>query len=189
MRLTSGRKEPCKNNIGGIKHLYLATWVSYDVRTIVGYRDLLVTSFPVTQIYEFKGQDITLTETLNEDGSYTQDISIKLTSQDLSSAQVLSILMKNKVFAITVDYLGNNRISGIVNGMDVEVTANGGGSKVDFNGYDVALKGQEEFKSPFVNDLEGAGLTDKTQTYGCILASSSKPASLSNKVSDCNVIL
>lgn len=189
MNLTSGRKEPCKDNIGGIKRLYLATWVAYDVRTIIGYRDLLITSFPITQIYEFKGQDITLNETLNENGSYSQDISIKLVSQDLASAHLLSMLMKNKVFAITTDYLGNNKVSGILNGMDVEVTANGGGSKVDFNGYDVSLKGEEEFKSPFVNDLDNTGLTDKSQDFGCLLASSDRPSSLSNKVSDCNVVL
>lgn len=189
MNLTSGRKEPCKNNIGGIKRLYLATWVSYDVRSIIGYRNGLITSFPITQIYEFKGQDITLDESINEDGSYNQEISIKLISQDLASAQLMTMLMKNKVFAITTDYLGNNKVSGILNGMDVEVKANNGGSKVDFNGYDVSLSGVEEFKSPFVGDLDNAGLTDKTQTFGCLLASSSRPASLSNKVSDCNVVL
>lgn len=189
MNLTRGRKEPCKDNIGGIKNLYLATWVSYDVRAIIGYRDLLITNFPQTQIYEFKGSEITLSETINEDRSYQQEISIKLIKQDLASAQLISQLAKNKVFAITKDYLGNNRISGILNGLDVEITAKGGGSKVDFNGYELTLTGVEEFKSPFVIDLDNAGLTDKQLEYGCLLASSDKPASLSNKVSDCSTII
>jgi hypothetical protein len=189
MRLTSGRKEPCKDNIGGVKEIHLMTYVEYDVRSFVGYRDLLVTSFPTTQIYKYEGENKSFSETYNQDNYYEQDLTIRLTSQDLSSAQSLSILLKNKVRAIITDWLGNKKIVGIVNGLDVEITASGGGSKVDFNGYELRLTGLEELKAPFVSDLENAGLSAINVDLGCLLASSDKPASLSNKVSDCNVVL
>lgn len=189
MNLTRGRKETCKNNAGGIKELYLMTYVEYDVRSIIGYRDLFITSFPESQIYKYEGQQKSFTENYNEEGFYSQEINMKLIKQDLSSAQLLSILVKNKVRAVIVDWLGNIRLAGCVNGMDAELKSVSGGSKVDFSGYEIRLSGEEEFKAPFVSNLDGSGLTDKDVDLGCLLASSDRPASLSNKVSDCNAVL
>lgn len=189
MNLTKGRKEPCKNNAGGIKELYLSTYVDYSVRQIVGYREQFITSFPDTQVYRYEGQNITFDENINEDGSYSQNINLRLIKQDLATAQLLSILIKNKVRAVIVDYLGGIRVAGCVNGLDAEIKTNTGGSRVDFNGYDLTLNGSEEFQAPFIADLENSGLTSRRLDFECLLASSDKPASLSNKVADCNVVI
>ena len=189
MNLTRGRSEPCNNNAGGIKNVYLATFVDYDLSQIVGYRNQTVASFPTTQIYKYEGQNKDFSETLSEDGSYVQEFRMRLTSQDLGTAQLLSLLVKNKVRIVIEDRLGLFRVGGIVNGMDAEITANLGGSRVDFNGYDLTLIGNEEFQAPFIADISSVGFTDGTVELGCLLASSDKPASLSNKVADCNVVL
>lgn len=188
MNLSRGRKEPCNDNIGGIAKVWLFTYVDYDVRDISGYRDQLITSFPNTQMYLYEGQQKQFTETLDDDGSYTQDFTMRLIKQDLLTSGVLNELVKNKVRALIQDRLGRYRILGCINGLDVELKAQSGGSKVDFNGYEITLTGNEEFKAPFVESLESTGLTDRQVDLDCILASSSKLASISVKVSDCNVI-
>ena len=188
MNLTRGRKEPCKNSPGGIKELYLMTYVDYDNRSIVGYRNLLITSFPESQIYKYKGQDKSFTESYNQDGFYTQQITISLTKQDLDSAILVSILSKVKVRAIVMDYNGNYRMAGVINGLDVEVNAASGSIKSDFNGYSISLSGIEEFSAPFISSLLDSGLTDKDIELGCILASSDRAASMSDLVSSCESV-
>lgn len=186
MKLTRGRKEPCKDSIGGIKELYLMAYVDYDVRSIVGYRNSLITSFPVSQLYRYEGQDKTFSESYNEDGFYSLQLDFNLIKQDLTTSNLLSILTKNKVRAVIVDWKGNTRIAGIINGLDVEISAKTGGVKSDFNGYEVSLTGLEEFSSPFVQSLEDIGLTQKEVEVGCILASTDRAASMSDLISSCN---
>jgi hypothetical protein len=187
MSVTRGRSEPCKDNTGGVAKVWLFTYVDYDVREIQGYRDQLITSFPVTQMYEYEGQGKTFDETINDEMNYDQTLRMRLIKQDLLTAGVLNELVKNKVRALIQDRLGRYRLVGCVNGLDVELRAQTGGNKADFNGYELTLTGSEEFQSPFVASLESTGLTDKDVDLECILASSDKLASLSNKVSDCNV--
>ncbi len=186
MNLTRGRKEPCKDNIGGIRELNLMTYVEHDVRAIVGYRNLLITSFPVTQVYKYEGQEKRFDETYNEDGYYEQELNIRLVKQDLSTSQLLLILSKSRVRATITDYLGKTRIAGLVNGLDAEIKAISGGQKSDFVGYEVRLTGLEELKAPYVESLEDLGLTQKPLDYGCLLASSGELSSISDLVSSCN---
>lgn len=188
MNLTKGRSTPCKNNAGGIRELYLMAYTEYDVRSIIGYRDLLITSFPTTQMYRYEGTEISFSETINNEGFYDQDLGFKLIKQDLNTTELLSILLRNKVRALVTDNNGESRLVGVINGLDVDIDTNGGGAKGDFNGYTIKLKGAEEFPSPFVDGPEDAGLTDKEVIIGCILASSDRPASISDKVSSCNAV-
>lgn len=189
MSVTKGRREPCNDNIGGIRNIYLATYVEHNVRDVQGYRTQNITSYPSTQVYKYEGQNKTFVENLNEDGSYNQEVGLRLIKQDLATAQLLSLLIKNKVIAVIEDRLGRFRVAGCLNGLDAEINATVGSSKVDFNGYDLTLIGVEEFQAPFIVDLDNYGITDKTVTLGCILASSDRPASLSNKVADCNAVI
>lgn len=186
MKLSRGRKEPCKDNIGGIKELYLMTYVDYDIRSIVGYRDSLITSFPVSQIYKYEGQQKTFNETYNEEGYYSLELNFNLVKQDLATSLLLSILTKNKVRAVVVDWKGETKIAGIINGLDVDISTRTGGVKSDFNGYEVTLTGREEFSSPFVISLDDVGITQKQLDIGCILASTDRGASMSDIISSCN---
>jgi hypothetical protein len=163
------------------------TYVDYDVSEIQGYRIGQITTFPTTQIYLYEGQGKEATESLQQDGGYSQEIKIRLIKQDLLTAGVLNQLVKNKVRALVQDRLGRLRLYGCINGLDVSLNATTGGSKVDFNGYELTMEGLEEFKAPFVQSLESTGLTDRTVDLECILASSSMLASIGNRISDCNV--
>lgn len=186
MSITKGRNEPCKDNTGGIAKIWLFTYVDYDVREIQGYRDQLITSFPLTQMYLYEGQNKSFEENINNEMSYDQTITMRLIKQDLLTAGTLNEIVKNKVRAMILDRMGKYRLVGCVNGLDVELKSQLGGNKADFNGYELTLTGSEEFQAPFVESLESTGLTDRSVDLECILASSDRLASISNIVSDCN---
>jgi hypothetical protein len=127
------------------------------------------------------------TETKEEDG-YSQDINIRLISQDFMSAALLDTLLKKKVRCVVIDNLNYIRVAGLHNGMDVEVMARGGGSKIDFNGYELRFTGLEPFSAPYLSAFPGSGFLKEGVTLSCLLASSDKPASLMDKVSSCSIV-
>lgn len=185
--LTSGRTVPCKNNSGGIKELWLGNYT--DVGFIAGHTSGLITSFPTTQMYLIEGSNKRLSETLNGDGGYEIVITLTLPKQDLNTNTFLNLLLKNRVVAVAIDYIGNIKAVGLENGLDVEVTAETAGNKAGFNGYNLTLKGLEQFPSSFLNAFPGGGFEKDPVTLGCILASSSLLASIPDKVSSCEAVL
>ena len=160
-------------------------YIEYDVRAIQGYRDSLITSFPVTQMYLYEGMNKSFNENYNEE-FWAQEITIDLVKQDFFSSNLLSVLFENKVRALTVDWNGKQKMAGCLNGMTVEVSAENGGTKGGFNGYRVKLEGEEEFQAPFIE--LGAGLTVEDVYLDCLLSSSGRPSSMGDKVSSCNVL-
>lgn len=185
--LTSGRKEPCKDNIGGISEIWLTSFVPYSAKIIEGYREMLITSFPTTLMFKYEGQGKSLSESINEDRSYSQEVTIRLAKQDLFTAGLLDTLLKKKVRAIVIDRLGGERVAGLHNGLDAELIVTSGGNRSDYNGYDLKLEGLEPFSAPYLASFPGSGFEKEGVVLDCLLASSDKPASLGDKVSSCNI--
>jgi hypothetical protein len=72
----------------------------------------------------------------------------------------ISKLLKKDLRCIIKDRNGYYRILGLYNGLECEsIKASVGTSKNSLNGYTIALKGQEEQESLYINDLVGAGFT------------------------------
>lgn len=186
--LTSGRTEPCNNNVGGLKELWLTSFIPYSAQLIVGYRDMLISSFPNTLIFEYEGQEKTFTEKQRDDKGYDQEITITFIKQDLVSSNLFGLLLKKKLRAIVVDRLGKIRVAGLHNGLDVELESTTNGTKGGFIGYRVTLTGEEPFSAPFLPSLPGSGFLKEGVSYDCLLASSDQPSSLMDKVSSCSVI-
>ena len=186
--LTSGRTEPCKDSAGGIKEFYLCSFVPYSELNIVGFQNMLITSFPTTLIYEFKGQGKRVTEKLIEETAYEQDITIDLHKQDFLSAVLLDDLTKKKVRAILVDRNEKIRVYGLHNGLDADVEATSGGNKADRNGYTLILKGLEPYSAPYLSSLPGGGFLKEGVTLDCLLCSSDQPASLQDEIASCSIV-
>ena len=185
---SKGRTEPCKDNIGGLKEIWLSTFTSYPANLIAGYRDMLITSFPSTLLFQYEGVEKTFSETFNNDNFYDQEINITYTKQQLSEAQALELLIKKKVIAVIVDLLGNIRVAGLHNGLDIDFSSSSGGARVEFNGYRLKLTGVEELQAPNLSSFPGSGFEKEGVTYDCLLASSDRPASLLDLVSSCNIV-
>ena len=185
--LTSGRAEPCKNGIGGISEIWLTSYVPYSNKLIAGYKDMFLTAFPSTLMFLFEGENKTFNEEFNE-GAYDQEVNIRLTKQTFEDVALLKTLIKKRVRAIVIDRMGQTKVAGLHNGLDIEITTSSGGSRFDFTGYELRMEGSEPYSAPFLASFPGSGFAKEGLDFGCLLASSDRPASLADKVSSCNIL-
>lgn len=165
--LSTGRSEPCLDNQGGIKRVYLFKYVDYIYSQIVGVKGSTLTSFPPTDIYAYECVNATFDEQIeNEDDgiSINQTLNLTLLQQDVETTLKLENLMKFD-FRYIVEYNnGKFRIGGLFNGANIEeINAVSGGSKASLNGYKIIIKGDEEYPAAFIDDLASVGFT--TQQY------------------------
>ena len=158
--IATGRKEvTCKENLGGIKNVYL---FNYDKSM---YGDLTQASGLITawdnagtaDVYKIELQGTGNSfdeagEVSRENGTvlYGQTLTIALKQQDPATAEFLNTLGKGRPHAIVEDYNGTFRLAGQENGLDAQVSTASGSAMGDLSGYTIALTGQERDLSPFV---------------------------------------
>ncbi len=159
--VTSGRKEICNSNLGGLKNVYLFNYVNYRKFQIeVNSTNLL--SYPTTTIYKFelRADANTFSSDLesNPDGkSYNQTASLTLKGLKKDALEISNLLFK-RVGCIVENRLGQFQIMGLFNGVVVKsVKVQSGGSRSDFNGWNISLQAKETKMPLFIDDLEAAG--------------------------------
>ena len=161
--LTKGRSEPpCKDNVGGVKTIYIFPFVDYTYSQIVGTRGVELTSFPATDIYEFGIASGSMTEDINndEDGLYyDQNVTFSLKKQDVITTYELTILEKQDLRYIVLFNNGTYKIGGLFNGAKFEFSTVSGDGKQELNGYNCTLKSKEEYQSAYIANLSNVGFT------------------------------
>jgi len=157
--LTRGRKEPCKDVVGGIKAVYFIDYgdisISYDITDTDVIDDLgAVTAYK----YELKGgssfeQAITSSR---ENGTTFFDQTLNLTLKKLSKEdnKELKLLAFGRPHVVVEDYNGNAFMMGAEHGAEVTGgTISTGAAMADLSGYTLTLNAQELKPANF---LEGA---------------------------------
>lgn len=164
-----GRKEVCNNLIGGVNKVYLMDFVKYPKQRIELNSDKTqLLSFPITIIYEVELRTDTAfdQQLINEEGSisYEQSIELALKKDSLQTLREVKTLLKKDLRLIVQDRNGNLQIMGLYNGVRLSsynrVT---GGSKGDFNGYNVTFEAQEPMISPFIGSLNDTGFIEEPE--------------------------
>ncbi len=164
--LTTGRKLPCKTGFGGVKKVYFADYGTLGAVTVNadGTIDAIGGS-PVWFEYDVKGNS-SLESSINssrENGTtfYAQTLNLTLPYLDAATQQEIQLLAVSRPHLVVEDYLGNQFLCGLENG--VECT---GGSVVtgaaagDLYGFTLTFEGQEEKAPAFVD----AGLITASAT-------------------------
>ena len=157
--LTRGRKEPCKDVVGGIKAVYFIDFgditIAYDSTDTDLVEDLgTVTAYE----YEVKGNS-SFEQTVNasrENGTvfYEQTLNLTLKKLTKEDHKELKLLAYGRPHVVVQDYNGNAFLMGALNGADVSGgTIVTGAAMGDLSGYTLTFTGQE--KTP-ANFLEGA---------------------------------
>jgi len=172
--ITSGRTNPCRDIMGGIKKIYLFSYIKYGAYEMTLNGNELVT-FPTTTIYEYgiRGEDNFFNEDkeIGDEGeSYTQSLSANLKVLILDRKKVFDLSQKI-IRAIVVFNDGSNRVLGLLNGLRIDkLSGETGGGFVDFNGYKIELIGKELETAPYVTNLQSAGfiIDGQTETF-CLL--------------------
>lgn len=159
--LTKGRTEPCKDNIGGVKYVYLFVFVEYDYTEILGTKGVEITQFPDTNIYKYAVKGASFVEEIenNEDGiKYKQSLSFTLTNQDLATTNELDRMRRVDLRYIVEYNNGDLKMGGVYNGSRLtDYVIDSGGSKASLNGYALTFTGEEEYAAPFLDNLNILG--------------------------------
>ena len=185
--LSLGRKEPCKDVVGGIKNLYFVNYgdlgtvtitddgAAEEITDITGYTgdvDGNLTCFK----YEVKGNS-SLEQTVNasrENGTVFYEQTLNLTLKKLSKTdnKELKLLAYGRPHVVIEDYNRNFMMMGLENGADVSGgTIVTGAAMGDLSGYTLTLTGMERRAAVFLkntNDGNVFNVTDFPSLDGTI---------------------
>lgn len=161
--LTKGRKEPCKDSVGGIKAVYFADFGDITIAYDSTDTDVVDSLGAVTVFkYELKGNssfEQTITAS-RENGTAFFDQTLNLTLKKLTvqDNKELRLLAYGRPHIIVQDYNGNAFLMGAEHGCDVNGgTIVTGGAMGDLSGYTLTFNAQEQVPANF---LEGATEAD-----------------------------
>jgi len=160
--LTLGRKEPCKDSVGGIQTVYFISWTDIDSVTITydatdtDMIDQIVASADSVNAYkyELKGSsslDQAVTSSRENGTTYfEQTLTLSLKKLTKEDHKELKLLTYNRPLAVVEDRNNNLFLCGLDHGMDV----NGGNIATgtalgDFSGYNLTLVGMEQVPANF----------------------------------------
>ena len=156
--LTLGRKEPCKDVVGGIKNVYFVDFGDLGTVTLTDdeITNLTGNSGALTCFkYELKGNS-SLEQTVNasrENGTVFYEQTLNLTLKKLSKAdnKELKLLAYGRPHVAVEDYNGNVMVVGLEHGADVSGgTIVTGAAMGDLSGYTLTLTGMETKPANFV---------------------------------------
>ena len=150
--LTSGRTEPCRDAIGGIKAIYLLDYLE-DAFTISAGEATAIDGTVEVFKYDLLADGNTFVETFTADQNngtsiYEQVLTVALKKQDLESANELALIVKSRPLAVIKFRDGRHVIQGVSDGTVATGDVQSGGAKADFNGYNLTLTSTEVLPAP-----------------------------------------
>ena len=169
--ITSGRIEPCKDSLGGLRNVY---FINEDIAANYIYKEttlgsgiyIVDTDFNesidyvnfVEKLYKFElksnenvyDQEIV---TSRENGTtfFRQTLTIKLKKQDIATHNAVKTLAYAKPRILVENNEGQFFLVGLLRGCDLTAgSINNGGALGDFSGYSMTFQAEELLPSQFV---------------------------------------
>tara|TARA_R110000822_G_scaffold182270_2_gene321896 strand:- start:313 stop:882 length:570 start_codon:yes stop_codon:yes gene_type:complete len=165
--LSLGRKEPCKDVVGGIKAVYFADFGDFGTVTYTAGTDIIATlgsSLTVLQ-YDVKGnssfeQNITSSR---ENGTTFFEQTLNLTLHKLTKEdnKELKLMAYGRPHILVEDYNSNVFVMGLQNGADVSGgTIVTGAAMGDLSGYTLTFSGMEKVPANFLANTITEGIPE-----------------------------
>lgn len=154
--LTTGFSIDCNDAVGGIKSIYLQKWSDFKTGVTLDATSGEVDALPEATVYQYDSQ-IGLASNFEEvisneaAGSiaYTPTINLQIKKVSQTKQRQLALLAKSRVVCFVLDQMGNIWMFGRQNGLLLTTaTAASGTNNADFNGYTLALTGDEPNRAP-----------------------------------------
>ena len=162
--LISGRVEPCKDSVGGLKNLYFVNYgdlglITYDATNT----DVIdaVAGNPDAFKYEIKGAS-SFTQNIQSSRDtgttvFEQVVEVTLKKLSVSDHMELKMLAFGRPNVIIEDNNGNYFLAGLEHGCDVTGgTIVTGSAMSDLSGYTLTLTGMERVPANFLGDTPTA---------------------------------
>ena len=163
--LNSGISLGCKDNLGGIKEAYIATFIGDEIYSIDAAG--MITSLTNTQtFYKF--------EQRNEQGEFTQQgnhstengsnfwdqiVSLIFSKNSVDDRNVLKLLAQSALLVIVRDQNNSLWVVGKENGADLTAsTVSAGKAYGDLNGTTISITGKEKYPANLIDEAAFAVL-------------------------------
>jgi hypothetical protein len=159
--ITKGRLDACNDSIGGIKNIYIWSYIDYRRYQII-VDDNTLTTYPNTDVYkyELRNDGNTFDENLvfAEDGiKYDQSINVVLKQSFINQVET-SKLIDKRIGCIVETRNGLFQIIGLYNGCRVNNSSfTTGGAKQSLNGVNLSISAQETKQAFYIDNLSSAG--------------------------------
>jgi len=175
--LTLGRKEPCKDSVGGLKNIYFVDYgklgtVSYDsvntdvVDDLTGSTISAAANSLTAYKYELKGTTNTFEQAVTasrDNGTVFYEQTLNVTLKKLSAAdnKELKLLAYGRPHIFVEDNNGNVMAMGLIHGADVSGgTVVTGGAMGDLSGYTLTFSGSEQVAANFLEVTVASSAVD-----------------------------
>lgn len=154
--LTSGRTEPCRDSIGGLKNIFLIDYVEDSFTISAGEGTAIDAGISDVYKYELLADGNTFVETVTTDANtnnttYEQVLTVVLKKQDLASTNELDVISKARPIVVVQYRDGSYKVQGISDGTVVTGDNQSGGAKSEFNGYNRTFTATETSPAPFLD--------------------------------------
>jgi len=153
--LTRGRKEPCKDVVGGLRAVYFTDFGDFGTVTQTADEITDMSGTFTAYKYDLKGNS-TFEQTVTasrENGTVFFEQTLNLTLKKLSKEDnaEIKLLAYGRPHIAVEDYNGNVMVMGLEHGADVSGgTIVTGGAMGDLSGYTLTFTGQELKPANFV---------------------------------------
>jgi len=155
MAITKEYLRRCKRSVGGIKEVYLFSYIPYSRKDITITEHLLL-EFPNNAIYRIQGlYNASFSENATESPrGYEYQQGLSLSFSEIGDYYNFTQIVEGLVRAVVLDNNGNYWLIGCYNGLDVtSYTRATGGTKSELNGYTITLAGAESVEAPQLKGL------------------------------------
>jgi hypothetical protein len=157
-QLTQGYSFDCRNNVGGIKKVYIASRDDIDDITIAS-GVVSAVSFAQNQFYTYDltRESSNFSETVNtnvQNGTtfFAQSLEIVLNKLQVNTRNEIILLGQNRLCIVVEDNNGKYWMLGFKNGIDLTGGGSASGTAYgDRNGYTLTFTGSENELAPEVN--------------------------------------
>ena len=166
--MSTGRKLPCKDVVGGLKTVWFAQYGTLGQLTITNGTLTAISGLLVNMYkYDIKGGN-NLEQTItssDENGTafYGMTLTLVLTKLDVATQVELEKIVAGRPHVFVEDNNGNTFAVGLTRGCNVNGTITTGTNLGDMNGYTLTITAEEPIIAPFVAKAVVGANTSPTQ--------------------------
>jgi hypothetical protein len=152
--LTTGFDLDCRDAVGGVKSVRLASLEDYTAMGAIGASTGTITGWTTSALEFFKYDQLketsSLTETINgssQNGSvfFTPEVVVVLSKLDVEKRNQIKLLAQQRLVAIVEGNDGSYWVAGYANGLELNAgTSATGTAFADLSGYSLTLSGMEK---------------------------------------------
>ncbi|MEM9823233.1 MAG: hypothetical protein AAF985_19285 [Bacteroidota bacterium] len=164
--LTTGRTEPCKDSIGGIKNAFFLDYAE-NAFTVASSAATGIDA-SVTEVFKYElrsdtNNDATESMVSNKDAGTsvnTQTVNLRLKKQDAATSNEIKLMAYARPIIVIQDRNDVYKVFGLSEGMDLTGSnIQSGNARADFNGYDLTFTSLEGDMGPILDAATVTALT------------------------------